>query len=501
MDANTEHVVSLELPGYVRASITDEQGRRVPCKVEFRGKGDTPDPFWGPDTYVDAIHNLVYSPHGQFRQEIAPGSYDIIISHGPEYDAVFTSIDVKQGQDTNLKFQLRRSVQTDGWVSSDFHSHSTPSGDNTSSQRGRVLNLLSEHIEFAPCTEHNRISTYSPHLKFYQAEHLMATCTGIELTGQPLPVNHQNAFPLVHRPRTQDGGGPVTDENPIVQIERLAFWDRRSQKVVQGNHPNLMQILGDRDLDGNADDGFERMLRSMDVVEVHPPEDILNFPRERPGARDRGNVIFNWLQLLNQGYRIPGVVNTDAHYNFHGSGWLRNYLKCPTDDPSRITTADMVKSAENGNIIMTNGPFLEVHGNSTAADQDRHATAGDDLPTDNGTLSLQVRVQCANWLDVNRVFLLFNGVPQPNYDFRRRTHPADFQDGVTKFEKKLSLEVDSDTHIVVVAVGEGLTLGPVVGPDQQDAPPTAVSNPIYVDVDADGFRANGDSLGIPLPLE
>ena len=55
-------------------------------------------------------------------------------------------------------------------------------------------------------------------------EHLMATCSGIELTGLPLPLNHQNAFPLIFKPHLQDGGGPTNDEDPETQIERLALW-------------------------------------------------------------------------------------------------------------------------------------------------------------------------------------------------------------------------------------------------------------------------------------
>jgi hypothetical protein len=39
-----------------------------------------------------------------------------------------------------------------------------------------------------------------------------------------------------------------------------------------------------------------------------------------------------------------------------------------------------------------------------------------------------------------------------------------------------------------VAAGEGLQLGPVVGPDHQDETPIAVANPIYLDVDGDGFK-------------
>ena len=89
----------------------------------------------------------------------------MIVSYGPEYDAVFTPVKVERGKDSPLEAKLVRSVKTDGWISADFHSHSSPSGDNTSSQLGRVLNLLCEHVEFAPCTEHNRLSTYEPHLK------------------------------------------------------------------------------------------------------------------------------------------------------------------------------------------------------------------------------------------------------------------------------------------------------------------------------------------------
>ena len=78
------------------------------------------------------------------------------------------------------------------------------------------------------------------------------------------------------------------------------------------------------------------------------------------GGTTVNNTIVNWLQLLNQGRRIPGVVNTDAHYNFHGSGWLRNYLKSPTDDPAEIKTLDVVHAAERGHLVMSSGPFLEV---------------------------------------------------------------------------------------------------------------------------------------------
>jgi hypothetical protein len=391
-------------------------------------------------------------------------------------------------------------VKTPGWISGDFHSHSSPSGDNTSSQRGRVLNLLCEHVEFAPWTEHNRISTYVPHLKAMGVERRMATCMGIELTGQPLPLNHQNAFPLVMRPGIQDNGAPQNDQSPEIQIERLALWDQSSEKLVQVNHPDIGNMFFDRNGDGKPDEGYKGMIGRMDVIEVHPPHFIFGSPfGETPAWRD--NTIFNWLQLLNRGHRIPGVVNTDAHENFHGSGFLRNYLKSPADDPADVNTLDMVHANERGNLIMTNGPYLEVRLRSEAKGAKPEGTAGDDVTAPGGRAVLSVRVQCPNWFDIDRVQVFLNGRPAESLNYTRKATSQRFADGTIKFEGEIPLELKEDTHVIVAAVGEHSKLGPVMGPEHEKDLPVAVSNPIFVDVDGGGFKANGDELGAPLPVK
>lgn len=508
--ATTSATIKAELPpaGYVVANITDDRGGPIPCKLQFQGRlppkpvsvdDKAPDVDFGPDSADTAVKNVYYSHNGKFRQELPPGDYDVVISYGPEYDAVFTSIEVERGKDAPLAAKLVRVVDSKGWVSSDFHSHSSPSGDNTSSQLGRVQNLLCEHIEFAPCTEHNRISTYVPHLKQLGAEHLMATCSGMELTGSLLPVNHQNAFPLVERPNTQDGGGPVVDnENPVAQIERLALWDDKSEKLVQMNHPNLVQILGDRDEDGKPDAGFENMFGFVDVMEVHPPHEIFTPPATLEDARKRPNTIINWMQMLNLGYRIPGVVNTDAHYNFHGSGFLRNYIKSPTDDPAKIATMDVVRASERGQVVMTNGPFLEA---TLAAIEGEKKTAGpgEVVAAPLGKATLHVRVQCPNWLDVDRVQVFVNGRPDKKLNFTRRDNAKLFSRDAVRFEHDMPLELAGDAHVIVAAIGEESQLGVVMGPEYGKHKPVAVTNPIFVDVDAGDFKANGDLLGLPIP--
>lgn len=348
--------------GAVAAAITDGEGRAIPAKVEFIGSDGSPTPNWGPVSAEHFVRNLAYTEDGTFTVPLRSGSYDVIVSHGAEYDAVFTKIKVDSGQTSTLTASLRHSVKTPGWVSSDFHSHSSPSGDNTGSQKGRVLNLAAEHIEFAPCTEHNRVSSYDAHIAELGLRPFLATVTGMELTGQPLPLNHQNVFPMKHTPRTQDGGGPVTDSSPETQIERIALWDDRSDKLIQQNHPDIGWLFYDKNGDGTPDGGYSRSFPLMDVMEIHPIDRILNVSQydERDGKRFGNNRMLNWLQLLNHGHRIYGVVNTDAHYNFHGSGWLRNWIQSGTDDPAKIDPMQMVRASQQGRLIMSNGPYLEA---------------------------------------------------------------------------------------------------------------------------------------------
>ena len=134
------------------------------------------------------------------------------------------------------------------------------------------------------------------------------------------------------------------------------------------NHPNLPQILGDRNEDGQPDAGFERMFGFVDVIEVHPPQGIFTPPKKGDDGKLTRNPIFHWMQMLNRGYRLSGVINTDSHYNYHESGYFRNFIKSSTDDPAKIDTMEMVHAAERGNLVVSTGPFLSVEATGLSAD-------------------------------------------------------------------------------------------------------------------------------------
>ena len=487
-------------PGTVKTQITDAAGKPIPCKVEFFARDTSKQFSWGPPSGDFRVKSLRYAPRGTFEESIPPGEYEVIIAHGPEYDAIFGDLTVPAGGTVSLTGKLKRVVDTTGWISSDFHSHSSPSGDNTGSQLGRVLNLAADHVEFIPCTEHNRIDTYQPHIDRLNIGEFVSTCSGMELTGSPLLLNHQNAFPLKYKPHWQDGGGPVTDTDVEKQIERLSRWDDNSEKLVQVNHPDFGWLFRDRDGDAEPDEGHPRILPHIDVVEIHPIPDILTLAPDVTASTYKGNNrIFNWLQMLNQGRRFVGVVNTDAHYNYHESGWLRNWIKSPTDDPAKVQPLDIVRAAEAGALIMSNGPFLEVSMREVGSKGT--VIGGQDLEAKSGQVEIDVRVQCPNWLDIDRVFVLVNGRIDKKHHYRKATSPNLFRSGVVKFQQKLTLELEKDAHVIVVTGADGRTLGKVHGPTWGQHHPAAFHNPVFVDVDGNGFQPNGDTLGHPLPVK
>jgi len=487
-------------PGTVDARFTDVDGNPIPCKIDFFAKEGTAQPWFGPESGDFGIKGLRYAPLGKINETLPPGEYDVVIAHGPEYDAIFTELKINPGEVTKLTGTLKRVVNTTGWISSDFHSHSSPSGDNTGSQLGRVLNLVCDNIEFAPCTEHNRVSTYQPHIDRLQIGPFISSCSGMELTGSPLLLNHQNAFPMVHRPHLQDGGGPVTDTSVEKQVERLALWDNRSEKLVQQNHPDMGWLYRDKDGNGEPDDGHPGILPHIDVVEIHPVPDILTLDPFITASTYKGNNrIFNWLQFLNQGVRLVGVVNTDAHYNYHESGWLRNWIRSPTDDPAMVKPMDIVRASEAGALIMSNGPFLEVE--IREAGQKLGVFSGQDLEAKSGKLEIDVRVQSPNYIDIDRVFVLVNGRIHADHHYRKETHPNLFRSDVVKFDQTLSLTLDRDAHVIVVAGADKSTLGVAHGPKWGQHHPAAFINPVFVDIDGDGFEPNKDTLGHPLPVK
>jgi len=513
--------MNLPAAAVVKVEIKDELGRPSPCKVQFIGVDGTPTPNFGTEYRVHGNDHQYQTHDGRVRQQAPPGKYLLRITRGPEFDLFERNIEVAKGQTVEVSGTLRRSVNTTGWISADYHAHSTPSGDNYCNTRDRLINFAAEHLEFVPTTEHNRIYDWAPLIERLGLSGHMKTVQGIELTGSG---QHFNAFPLTADPLAQNGGAPLWHYDPRITAITLRNWGTASLKEggsrydseanarnrvpyfgggpdrwVQANHPIVGNVFFDRDGDGIEDGGFTGLENMLDAAEFWSTE-ILHLSPVYTGwgvGGDKANQglqnrTFGWLQLLNQGRRVWCVAVSDAHRIFgNGVGGWRTYVPSSTDDPRVINHEEVIRNSKAGRMMITNGPFLEV-------------TTGDGLPVGStvvseGNIDLKIKVQTPNWIDIDRVQVLVNGRQPAQYKFTRAKNPEMFSAGVVKFDRSVRVALQQDAHLIVVAVGEGSNLEKGWGRDPHaNMHPLAYTNPIYVDVDRNGWQANGDTLGHPL---
>ena len=157
--------VALPPAAIVRFDLRDEQDRSTPAKVQFRGVDGTPNPNLGPHNRARGCVDQYHSETGRFAVAVPPGRYEIVVTRGIEFSHLRRTIDVPPETSVAFAGTLGRLVDTTGWVSADYHSHSTPSGDNVTATDDRIRNLVAEHIEFAPTTEHNRLYDWLPHIE------------------------------------------------------------------------------------------------------------------------------------------------------------------------------------------------------------------------------------------------------------------------------------------------------------------------------------------------
>lgn len=466
-------------------------GERMPVKIEFRGRNGTPNPNLGPPKRANGAGSLFFSARGDDTFPAPAGEYDVHVSRGPEYEAVVRPVSIPVGGTVRLSVQLHREYSTPHWIIADLHNHSTGSGDSAVEFSGRVLNLAGSGIEFAPATEHNRISTYSPTIEALGIRQYIASAASMELSGRPGPgsINHQIAFPLEIHEDQQGFGAPRTDANPFVQMTRLFELDHRSPKLMQQNHPDIGWLYFDRDRDGALDGGFGTR-PITDVMEIRETIHSL-LADTAPGAKGRRSRAFHWLQMLNQGDRIFGTANTDAHTVGHASGSIFNFIHVQNDDIARLDPWDVARAAKQGHIVMSNGPFLDVSIDG--------AIPGDSITMPGGRILLKVRVLQASWAHIDRVQILVNGRQVPDGNLTRQRNTKDFLDGVIQFDRAIPLTLSQDAHIIVIATGETATVGRVLGGQFAKLHPIAVSNPIFVDVDGNGFSPSRDLLDAPLP--
>src|SRR5262249_43062615 len=126
---------------------------------------------------------------------------------------------------------------------------------------------------------------------------------------------------------------------------------------------------------------------------------------------------------------------------------------------------------------------------------------GDTTRAVNGKVKLKGRVQCTDWLDIDRVQGLGNGRMPAALNFTLAANPQMFKDDVVKFDETIEVALKEDSHLRVLAMGEHSDISTGYGTSNQaKMHPCVYNNPIFVGLNAKAFNPNGDTLGFPLPV-
>jgi len=327
--------------------------------------------------------------------------------------------------------------------------------------------------------------------------------------------------------------------NNLVQINHVAsFFDSSGLAVDTGMTPPQSAVdLASRRLDPSISNAFDSGFDALEVwIGTNGRGGIINeFLNQNAG---------NWFNLINQDLVRIGIANSDTHDFRFTKTSARTLIPSATVDPAALTAAPETLAATvlEGKAVGTNAPFLLLQ--ATGVWQSQAQEAGLQLndntlmPIDSGSdVVLTAIISTPVWAEVDTVEFFINNQPElttsppasPRYgvcaDARINAGDTGWSEidvvvdasvpGASRTDITATLlleDVTEDTWIVAVASGtDGVSkpLFPILPADlhpgsnttladltdgnlgEGGVPAFAFTNPLFVDVDGNGWTAPG----------
>lgn len=306
-------------------------------------------------------------------------------------------------------------------------------------------------------------------------------------------------------------GAPVIDSpllsatNPLLSSANVS-WNFDAIEILNGKRLDFLRTPTQPEMDDYRDGGptgiYEWMSRTM------AEQEELEQGVYQLGYGHNG-VVDDWFALLNLGFRFTALGNSDTHGKTSvESGCPRNYVMSSTDDPMLIDDQEIADAVKEHRVVTTYGPFVEFTANGEPI--------GSEL-TGTGPVELKIEVSAPTWIPVDRVELYQNGTLIQEWDVGAG------KGDILRLSETVEVTPDRDSWFVVTAMADGdlypvftpVEMPPIeldtvvtealVGieavaslispadpiPQVHPVKPYALTNPIWVDLDGDGFDAPG----------
>lgn len=462
-------------------------GASLPCKATLIGEEGTPTPDLGVRHQAGPAKNRFTTETGHAGVPLAPGTYAVTLSRGPEYTAPTARVVVREGATTSLAGKLARVVDTRGYLACDLHQHSMLGADAPVAQRDRVISNAVEGVELAMTTEHNLVADLTGVVRELSLSAFLVHVPGDEITtdAQLNPFGHLNVFPLAVDDTKPRGGAFSVRGKSAADV--VAEARARGPVVVQVNHPrsglngyfdqmNFDRAKGRGDAPGYAED--------FDAIEVWNGRDLAQ----------RARCIDDYFALLRTSHPVTPTANTDTH-GIVGQepGYPRTLVRArdaelSTWDATR--TSEVVTQLRAGrDVVLTNGPFLRVTAEGKAPGELARVPPS-------RVVVVKVHVEAPAWVDVRRVSLRTTRIDAgPEVDLRsakdasgRLAYRCDTA-GLCRGDVSLRVRVEADDAVAVFATGER-ELREVMDGAGPELLPFAMTSAVFLDADGDG-RALG----------
>jgi hypothetical protein len=562
----TGALVEMKSPGTVAVSVIDEVGRHAPVKIQLLGhdariKGVDgrnilyslalgermrPTAFDGTDRYLEGAW---WTKDGRVEVAVRPGTYDIVVSRGPEYEITRDTVEVTAGGLVARQLGLTRAYTSDGWVAGDFHIHSQPSTDSGLPIVDRVTSCAAEGLEVAVATDHNYITDYAPVIASSGLDPWLLGIPGMELT--TFEMGHFNGYPLKVDPGSTRGGEFLWAHQPpqkLFELLRNLAIDRNSS-IVQVNHPR-QQVLGYFAQffvdsltaepytptgimgvfapygDEFAATNFSYAFDAIELITGRRFEDIHTsrapnplppgpFPDPQPvageiivgkdGRPQYPGTVETWFTMLDRGHKATGMGTSDSHHLLGDEpGYARTllYVGPGKDTVGGTTRQDVVDAIKGHHAISTNAPFIDMT-------IDTHIV-GDTIVNRDANVVVWIHVHAPTWASTDHLVVYMNSavvydqpIPAPGTDYMTTVtiHPttdswvvAEVTGSQNMFPVLTPTEFPPlDATIIIGALSVGLDLSSLpltakLKPVRTHvSTPYAITNPIWIDHDGGGW--------------
>jgi hypothetical protein len=208
------------------------------------------DPAEGLDrAEIAGSGNVFYTLTGEGTIQVPPGSYDVIVTLGPEYTATHTAVTLPLAGLT--EFHVSRAFTAANARSGDFHVHSGPSPDSSVSFAHRLVAAVADGLEIVTATDHNNLNGVNDGFDAIASQRAdvasrLNVFTGVEATvfiKEPglftEGLGHYNAFPLAFDASKRKNNAPdVEFRTPSILFSQLrALAPTGSANIIELNHP------------------------------------------------------------------------------------------------------------------------------------------------------------------------------------------------------------------------------------------------------------------------